>query len=267
MSEHYFDSHCHFDFDNFEPDRAEVWQRCNEAGINQLLIPGVAPDQWPLAAKIARDYEGLCYAVGLHPWWLKDVFGLDQLSSAQLDNMAEQLTNAAQEKGCVAIGECGLDLIRDADSQHAQERVLAMHLEVAQQLELPIVIHSVKAHNPLIRLLKDHPLERGGVIHAFSGSMEMGEAYWNLGFYLGVGGTITYERAQKTRSAVEQMPLEALLLETDAPDMPLCGHQGERNSPERLPEIARALAELRKQSVEKIAAQTTANSRKLFALE
>ncbi len=262
-----FDSHCHFDFDAFDSDRADIWRRCNEAGIDQLLIPGVAPDQWPTAAKVAREYQGLYYAVGLHPWWLKDAFNLDQLNSRQLEDMAEKLASAAHETGCVAIGECGLDLIHDADSQKAQERVLAMHLEVAQEVELPTVIHSVKAHNPLIRLLKEYPLERGGVIHAFSGSLEMGQEYWDLGFYLGIGGTITYERAKKTRSAVEQLPLEALLLETDAPDMPLCGHQGERNSPERLPEIAQVLAELRKQSVAEISAQTTANSRKLFGLE
>lgn len=267
MPEHYFDSHCHFDFEAFDSDRDKVWQRCKDAGVNQLLMPGVAPNQWTRAAKVAREYEGLCYAVGLHPWWLKDVFNLDQLNSHQLEDMAEKLVSAAQETGCVAIGECGLDLIHDADSQQAQERVLAMHLDVAQKLELPIVIHSVKAHNPLIRLLKEYPLEHGGVIHAFSGSLEMGQEYWELGFYLGIGGTVTYERAKKTRSAIEQMPLEALLLETDAPDMPLCGHQGERNSPERLPEIAHALAELRSQSVEEIASQTTANSRKLFGLE
>ncbi len=267
MPEHYFDSHCHFDFDAFESDRAEVWQRCNDAGIDQLLIPGVTPGQWSHAAQVTREYEGLYYAVGLHPWWLQEVFGLKRLGSRQLDDMSEQLINAARDKGCVAIGECGLDLIHDASSQQVQEQVLAMHLDVAQKLELPIVIHSVKAHNPLIRLLKNYPLERGGVIHAFSGSLEMGQEYWDLGFYLGIGGTITYERAQKTRSAVEQMPLETLLLETDAPDMPVCGHQGERNSPERLPEIARVLAEVRNQSVEEIAAQTTANSRTLFGLD
>lgn len=267
MPEHYFDSHCHFDFEAFDPDRDQVWQRCKNADVNQLLVPGVAPDQWPLAAKVAREYEGLCYAVGVHPWWLKDVFDLQQLDSRQFDDMAEELTKAALQENCVAIGECGLDLIHDADSQSVQERVLAMHLKVAQEIELPIVIHSVKAHNPLIRLLKEYPLERGGVIHAFSGSLEMGQEYWDLGFYLGIGGTITYERAHKTRSAVERLPLEALLLETDAPDMPLCGNQGERNSPERLPEIAQVLAELRSQSVEEIASQTTANSRKLFGLK
>lgn len=261
-----FDSHCHFDFDAFEPDRAQVWRRCNEVGINQLLIPGVAPNQWPKAAEIASEYSGIYYAVGVHPWWLQEVFDLQRLASRQLDELAEKLANAAQKNGCVAIGECGLDLIHDADSQQAQERVLAMHLEVAQKLDLPIVIHSVRAHNPLIRLLKDYPLARGGVIHAFSGSLEMGQEYWDLGFYLGIGGTITYERAKKTRSAVEHMPLDALLLETDAPDMPLCGHQGEPNNPERLPEIARTLAELRNQSVAEIATQTTANSRKLFGL-
>lgn len=271
MDATFFDSHCHFDFAAFDPDRAEVWRRCREQGLNELVVPGVAPAQWPKAARVSADHEGIYYGVGVHPWWLKEVWKLDQLSDRDLEQLRGDLHKAAEaesagQRRCVAIGECGLDLASGQSPLAMQEQVLALHLEVAQALEMPVIIHSVKAHNPLLRLLKRYPLKRGGVIHAFTGSLEMGQEYWRLGFFLGAGGTITYERAHKTRHAVAQMPLEALLLETDAPDMPLCGHQGERNSPERIPQVARSLAELRGQTIEEVAMQTTANSRKLFGL-
>jgi TatD DNase family protein len=260
MSAAFFDSHCHFDFEAFYTDRAEVWQRCRQLGMTHLVVPGVAPDQWPQAAALSRDYAGIYHAAGLHPWWVRSV--LDQQA---LEAIRDPLLQALQQPGCVAVGECGLDSLIDTPLE-LQEQVLALHLEVAKAVSLPVIIHDVRAHNPLLRLLKAHPLEKGGVIHAFTGSLEMAKEYWSLGFYLGVGGSITYERAHKTREALRRMPLEALVLETDAPDMPLCGHQGERNTPERIPAIAEALAELHKQPVEVIAEQTSANSRRLFNL-
>ncbi|MDQ2076638.1 TatD family hydrolase [Marinimicrobium sp. ABcell2] len=260
MPGEFFDSHCHFDFEAFDPDRTEIWRRCQERGLTQMVVPGVAPEQWAKAATLSREHPGIYHAAGLHPWWLKDV-----LRNQDLNSLRSPLLDALQQPGCVAVGECGLDLLIDTPQEH-QEDALALHLDVAREVSLPIIIHNVRAHNPLLRLLKAHPVEQGGVIHAFTGSLEMAQEYWKLGFYLGVGGTITYERAHKTREALRRMPLEALLLETDAPDMPLCGHQGERNSPERIPAIAQALAELHDVPLNVIAEQTTANARRLFKL-
>src|SRR5690606_13153989 len=130
----------------------------------------------------------------------------------------------------------GLDANIDA-SMALQLLVLRAQLEVAAKCDKPVILHCVKAHNQLLEALDTSGVKRG-VIHAFSGSSELAEQYWRRGFYLGIGGTITYERALKTRRAVQQLPLEALLLETDAPDMPMAGKQGERNSPEYLPEVA-----------------------------
>jgi TatD DNase family protein len=145
-----------------------------------------------------------------------------------------------------------------------QQQLLAIHIEVANQLRKPLIIHCVRAHNELIALLKKNKAEVGGVIHAFSGSYEVAQQYVELGFYLGIGGTITYERAQKTRAAAAKIALEFLVLETDAPDMPLQGKQGQRNSPENIPQIARVLADLRGVTVDEIAAATNHNAMQLF---
>lgn len=253
----FIDSHCHFDFAAFDADREGVWQSCVNMGVKALVIPGVSPADWPKTTAVTLANPDIYCAVGLHPWWVNDAVVLDKL--------ANQLRIAAQGDKCVAIGECGLDAAIDTPLA-IQQSVFEVHLQIASELALPIIIHCRRAHNELISLLKHHPLARGGVIHAFSGSYEMAKQYWDMGFYLGIGGTITYERAHKTREAVKRMPLDALLLESDAPDMPLAGQQGQRNSPEYIPLIAEALAQLRGEPVATIAERTTRNAQTLFKM-
>lgn len=257
----FFDSHCHFDFAAFDSDRELIWRECNALEIAHLIIPGVAPEQWPVAAGIAQQYRNIYFGVGLHPWWVSDNVAADYL----VDARQRLEKNLAQEK-CVAIGECGLDAVIATPIQ-LQQQVLDIHLQLAQQISKPLIIHCRKAHNELLVQLKAYDLPAGGVIHGFSGSYELAASYWDMGFRLGIGGTITYERANKTRTAVKKLPLDALLLETDAPDMPLSGKQGERNSPAHIIDIAQMLADLRGEPLEKIAAQTTLNSRTLFKIE
>ncbi|MEW5248517.1 TatD family hydrolase [Microbulbifer sp. 2201CG32-9] len=252
------DSHCHFDFDDFTSDRDAVWQRCRAVGVEQLIIPGVEVRQWEsLAALVCRE-PGWHAAVGVHPWWIS---GLQQ-TDAQLQ---QALCECAEQGRFVAIGECGLDKLIETPFER-QLDVLRIHLTVAAELGLPVILHVRKAHSELLRLLKGFRLGRGGVIHAFSGDVELARRYWAMGFRLGIGGTISYPRAAKTRRAVVELPLESLLLESDAPDMPLRGRQGERNSPEYLPVTAGLLAELRGVSAEEVAARTRENTRLLFSL-
>lgn len=266
---HFFDSHCHFDFADFDQDREKVWHDCNARGIQQLIIPGVEPEQWQTAAAIAEQHKNIFIGVGLHPHWVqtsgikKDLVADDV--AAYLSQLREQLQNNIHQKKCVAIGECGLDTFIETPMD-LQQQVLEVHLQLAQEVELPLIIHCRKAHNELFALLQQYHLPAGGVIHAFSGSYELAARYWTMGFRLGIGGTITYERAQKTRRAVKQLPLEAILLETDAPDMPLSGKQGERNSPENILAIAQTLADLRGETLATIAAQTTRNAQTLFKI-
>jgi TatD DNase family protein len=261
----FFDSHCHFDFAVFDADRELIWRDCNALGLVHLIIPGVAPAQWLTTASLAQQHDGIYVGVGVHPWWIKD--GVADQSLAQYLNVIRQAMhlNIPQEK-CVAIGECGLDAVIETPMA-LQQQVLDVHLQLAQRLRKPLIIHCRKAHNELLIQLKRYDLPAGGVIHGFSGSYELAASYWAMGFRLGIGGTITYERANKTRQAVKQLPLEAILLETDAPDMPINGKQGERNSPIHLVEIAKVLADLRGDALEKIAAQTTVNSRTLFKID
>lgn len=248
-----FDTHCHFDFSEFDDSRDGLWQQCLQVGVQHLLIPGVEPCQWSQAEELTNQYVGIVMAAGLHPWWV---------ASHQVpdDELWERQLN---HSNCVAIGECGLDahIETPLDSQLS---VFEKHLQMAVDVSMPVVIHVRKTHNETIRMLKKYRPASGGVIHGFTGSVELAEEYWALGFRLGIGGSITYSRANKTREAVTRMPLESLLLETDAPDMPLQGYQGQSNSPLRLTEVAKTLSELRNESLETVAKVTTTNAQTLF---
>ena len=286
----FFDSHCHFDFTIFDKDRDFIWRECNALGITHLVIPGVAPEQWLTAAGISQHCNNIYFGVGLHPWWVEKSWvekswveksgvkkGWAEKGVVKQDvtenNFAQYLENIRQglllhiiQQNCIAIGECGLDGTI-ATPMDLQQQVLDIHLQLAQKISKPLIIHCRKAHNELLAQLKRYDLPAGGVIHGFSGSYELAASYWGMGFCLGIGGTITYERANKTRTAVKKLPLAAILLETDAPDMPLDGNQGERNSPAYIIEIAQTLADLRGETLHHIATQTTLNSRKLFKID
>ncbi|MBC6905404.1 TatD family deoxyribonuclease [Saccharophagus sp. K07] len=255
----FFDTHCHFDFEDFDSDRDEIWAECQNRGIHHMLVPGVQPEQWPRMRDLCAANRGIYFAAGLHPCWLESP------QDQNLSQLQQALRDIAAIEHCIAIGECGLDQYIDGD-ETLQEAVLCAQLEMAQELEKPVILHCRRAHNLLLRCLKQFPLKRGGILHAYSGSQEQAEQYWKMGFFLGIGGTITYERANKTRTAVKHLPLNALVLETDAPDMPLFGQQGERNSPLNVLEVAKTLAELRGDSLANIATQTTQNAKQLFGL-
>lgn len=255
---HFIDSHCHFDFRDFDADRSQLWQDCMDAGIRNLIIPGVCPEQWPHLRHLCQTNAGWYYSVGLHPHWL------EQTTSAPTD-LNTALTEASQDERCIAIGECGLDK-SIATPLEQQELFLQCQLDVAEATSLPILLHCHKAHNELLRLLKARKNLRG-IVHGFSGSIELAQQFIALGFLIGVGGTITYARANKTRNTVAGLPLNCLVLETDAPDMPIAGQQGRRNSPLRIVDIANVLAQLRQQSLYEIAQQTTLNVHNMFNLK
>ncbi len=255
------DSHCHFDFDAFAVDREQVWQRCIAREIQALIIPGISIPQWRRLFALVNTQPGWFGAAGVHPWWVAEL----AVEPAQVQRALEERVTRERGGGnrCVAVGECGLDA-NISTPMEVQLAVFEAQLRAAQSLDLPLIVHCVRAHNEVIRLLKAVRPRKGGVIHAFSGSREIADEYWRLGFYLGAGGTITYPRAVKTRATFSSVPLESVLLESDAPDMPHAGRQGERNSPEYLPAVAETLAELRGIRVEEVIAQTGKNTRALF---
>lgn len=254
----YFDSHCHFDFDDFNDDRNAIWEDCQTLGINRLLIPGTTPKSWRTVRELCQTNDGMLMAAGIHPWWVNDTSTIDK-------SLKDQWQQILALDYCRAIGECGLDKFIDTPID-VQLDVFEVHLQLACDTHMPLIIHVRKTHNETLQRLQHYKPSAGGVIHGFSGSVELAKQYWQLGFYIGIGGTITYTRAHKTRACVKEMPLDALLLETDAPDMPLHGYQGQRNSPLRLIEVAQTLADIRKESIDSIANTTYQNSNILFQL-
>jgi len=266
----YVDTHCHFDFPPLSDQPGQCLKRCEKLGLEKIIIPGVEVRQWPLLAELCETSPILHFAAGIHPWYLGNTLALSGLQAQQkLQAIEPELLSCLSTKACVAVGECGLHKsqkgVREMPSLAAQILVLEWHLQQALNHHLPVILHCVKAHNEMLQVLGNYSGLRG-VVHAFSGSVELGERYIHKGFSLGVGGGITYPRARKTRTAVSVLPLSALVLETDAPDMPLCGRQGEANSPEALPDIAACLAQLRGDTVNNIADVTRDNAYSLFDL-
>ncbi|MFD2179843.1 TatD family hydrolase [Veronia pacifica] len=253
----YIDSHCHFDFPPFEQDPDNWLKTVKSAGIAKLIVPSVAVSNWERIEKLAQQSNDVLYALGLHPVWQDEHQEQDLL-------LLEQRLRACPSQ-CVAVGECGLDFALPDARREWQLTLLERQLALATELDLPVILHCRKAHNELLQMLNRFPSVRG-VIHAFSGSYELGMNYVRRGLYLGIGGTITYPRANKTRQAVAKLPLESMLLETDSPDMPIYGHQGKPNSPEKLIDIACVLAELKSTTVDNIAHKSFHNVQILFSL-
>ena len=251
------DSHVHLDLAEYAADLPLVLARSRAAGVRRWIVPAIDSTHWPHLLELHRQQPALYYALGLHPWFLQA-----EPESALLQ--LESLLRSSPE-GLVAIGECGLDGAIEVPMT-LQLHYLERQLQLACELDLPLILHCRRAHNELLALLGRHRPARGGVIHGFSGSRQQAEHYWALGFHLGVGGVITYERAQKSRKAIAAMPLAALLLETDGPTMPLNGYQGERNEPARVAQVLSALAQLRDEPEGELAAQIERNVARLFAL-
>lgn len=249
------DSHSHIDVDAFDADRAQVLQRAREAGVARHIVAGVMLESFDKLRDVCAAHAGLHPAYGLHPTFLA------HHRPAHLERLAQWL----EREKPVAVGECGLDFYvegLDRDQQHAY---FEAQLRLAREFELPVIIHGRRAFDAVIAALRRVGGLRG-VVHSFAGSQEQAQQLWKLGFCLGIGGPVTYERAHRLREIVAQMPLQYLLLETDAPDQPLHGHQGARNEPALLREVCATVATLRQQDPQQIAAATTDNCRRLFAL-
>lgn len=248
------DSHCHLDFPEFN-NVDQLWQQCHQQHISHIVIPSTEAKHWPRIQKLCKQYKGCYWSAGLHPWWV------EQQTVSELQDC---LSEALSDPNCIAIGECGLDGHKGITELHRQ--ALSWQLEQARDLNMPVILHAHKAHQELLPLLKRFkPLT--GVVHGFHGSLELAQSYIRQGFVIGIGGGITYPRAKKTRQMVSQLDLEHIVLETDAPSMPLYGQQGKANSPLALADIHQCLAELRSESAEYIADATSANSRRLFGLD
>lgn len=243
------DTHCHLDVADFDPDRDDVLSRCRSQGITKIIIPAIESKTWSAVIDLCKSNKGLYPALGLHPVFIK------QHQSADIKKL-EQLLDTTSP---VAIGEIGLDFyLKDLDKDK-QLILFEQQLLLAKTHNLPVILHVRKAHDQVLQLLNKVKVQ-GGFCHAFNGSLQQAEKYIALGFKLGFGGTLTYENSTKIHALAKALPLNSIVLETDAPDMVVESHRGQRNSPEYIIESLNALARLRNEDVKTIAQQTTQNA-------
>lgn len=252
----FIDTHCHFDFDVFADDFDQQLLIATQAGVEKIVLPAIGEANWDRVEALSASYPELYYALGLHPYFLA------QHSDDALHHLEQRLR--ARTSRCVAVGECGLDFMIEPQHLLQQEALFSGQCDLARQFQLPLILHSRKSHDRVLKMLRQKAISSGGVIHGFSGSLQQAESFIKLGFYIGVGGTISYERANKTRKVIAGLPLEFLVLETDAPDMPLYGYQGQPNHPYHVSNIFKYLCLLRPESPQTVADQLGVNSNRLF---
>jgi len=258
VSVHFIDTHCHFDFPPFTGAEAESLHLAQQSGVRDIIVPAVTADRFHGILSLAKKFPQLYAALGLHPLYIAQHTDDDL---ALLDTLLSQ-----RDPRVVAVGEIGLDLFMETPMFEQQQRLLKAQFALAKRETLPVILHSRRSHEQLAAMLRQAKLPATGVVHGFAGSLSQAQAFIRLGFAIGVGGTISYARAQKTRQVMAQLPLSSLLLETDAPDMPLQGFQGQPNRPERAAAVFDVLCELRPESPEDIAAALLANTRRVFNL-
>ena len=246
------DSHCHFDFALFATKRASLWQAAQSVGVEALIIPAVARENFGAVQALCQQNPAWLPAYGLHPLFVHQ--------PDDLLDLGFYLQQQAQ-----AVGEFGLDFYaKDADKQMQMDYFIAQ-LDLAQRYGLPVILHVRKALQEVILQLRQYP-GVCGVVHSFSGSLQQAEQLLDLGFKLGLGGTVTYPRAKRIRALLKALPLSAWLLETDAPDQPLCGFQGQSNHPAQVFKILQQVAILRPEPIDILAAHFYQNTLELFSL-
>ena len=283
------DSHCHLDDKAFQAQLPALLKQCAGLAINRIIVPAIAPDNFDKVLNLAKTFHkkpiSIYPCLGIHPWFLQ------QLNHTHLELLTEKVTQAKNE--IIAIGEIGLDgaIIKRSDDPEAelakQQHFFDFQLNLAKQQDLPVIVHHRQSHDKNMPFLKRYQLNKAGIIHGFSGSYQQAKGYLDLGFKLGVGSTISYSRAKKTINTIKRLPLESLVLETDAPSMPLSSEimgvevmakdvltnseQAEQekypapaNSPVNLIKIFELLTTIRSESAEEIACQCEHNIEQVF---
>ena len=248
------DAHCHFDFPRFDGCRGAELEKARASGLIGLVIPGVRRADWTRVRDTASAYPEGFYCLRIHPWYVTEH------DHSDLQLLEDRLK--ARPERCVAIGECGLDRIHG--SLEAQWPWFEAQISLAKRLDYPLVIHSVKTHDDIHGALNRANWDGRALVHGFSGSYQQASKLIDLGCHIGIGGVITHPGAHKARDTVSRLPLSALVLETDAPDMAPAGIERGKNSPANLPRILRVLAELRGTTAEALAPALLENVRHLY---
>ncbi len=243
------DTHCHLDAAEFDGDRAVVAEAATRAGVGTIIVPAIERANFGAVASVCRDYHGCFAAYGIHPMYV------DRAMAADLDALLETVLREHP----VAVGEIGLDRFVEPRDDPRQEFYFEAQLKIARDASLPVLLHVRRAIDPILKQLRRCPVP-GGIAHAFNGSRQQADEFIKLGFKLGFGGAMTFPRASRIRELAATLPLDAIVLETDAPDIPPEWRVGARNTPDQLPRIAQTLADLRGIAVQEVAEATTANA-------
>jgi TatD DNase family protein len=258
------DTHCHLDFNSFDKDRDQVITRAREFGVERVLNPGINLESSTNAVNLAKKYSEVYAAVGVHP---------NDGLSWESDSVS-RLRKLATHKKVVAIGEIGLDFYRDRTPKELQIQIFKEQLNLAAELNLPVVIHSRESLAEVLEILDEwrkkmnHSqswlAEYPGVLHSFSGDMQLAERTRELNFFIGITGPVTFRNAEDLQDLVIRLPLQELLIETDAPFLSPHPHRGKRNEPARVKLVAEKIAELHQEAYNIVTEITTANAARLF---
>ena len=251
----YFDTHAHYDSSKFDADRDAVLRALPESGVTLVVDPGDNAERSRRAVELAQQYPHVYAAVGWHP---EEAENWDENSLPAIRELAKQ------PKVC-AIGEIGLDYYWDATYRVRQKEMFRAQIELALELDLPVIVHDREAHGDSLEIVRDYPALRG-VFHCFSGSVEMAQELLRRGWYLGFDGPITYKNAARAPEVIRICPMERILLETDSPYLAPVPNRGQRNDSRNLPYIAATVARIKDMPVEAVAAQTMENGKKLFGI-
>jgi TatD DNase family protein len=243
------DTHCHLDAAEFDGDRAAIAAAAVAAGVTTIVVPAIERANFGTVASICREYAGCVSAFGIHPLFV------GRAREEDLSALADSL----HQNPCVAVGEIGLDYFVPDRDEALQERYFLAQLEIACQHELPVLLHVRRAIDQVLKHLRRNPVP-GGIAHAFNGSRQQADEFIKLGFKLGFGGAMTFSGSKRIRELAATLPLDSIVLETDAPDMPPQWKAGSPNTPADLLPIAETLAQLRGLPLAEIAAATSANA-------
>ncbi len=252
-----FESHAHYDSHQFDEDREQLLNSLPENGVGTVVNVCADWDSVTEVVDMVQNYPFMYAAVGLHP---DEVGDLD-------DERFEFLKTQCQNEKVVAIGEIGLDYYWDNESHDVQTKWFVRQLELARELDLPVIIHSRDAAEDTLKIMKEHARGLRGVIHCFSGSKEMAEEYVKMGFHIGIGGVVTFKNGKKLKEVAEVVPIEQILLETDCPYLAPEPYRGKRNCSIYISHIAQAIADIKGVTYEEVVAQTEQNGKLLFRIQ
>ena len=252
----FVDTHCHLNDEKFSDDLIEVIERAKIAGVNRIINFGDTLKSSAAVIEIAENFQGMFVGVGVHP---EEIADFDK-------NSAEKIFELTKNKKVVAIGEIGLDYYWEKDSEKRllQQKIFIEQLEIAKSLNLPVCIHEREAHGDALKILKSDGKNLRGVMHCYSGSLEMAKEIWKLGWLTGFDGPLTFKNSAKLPEIVKAAPREMILIETDSPYLAPVPNRGKRNEPAFVVDVAKKIAEIRGETLEDVANYTTENAEKLY---